>query len=80
MISLPLQIKSVPLETRPDSPREPGMQPRDPCLPWRGKLGPGHTLRWTWNTYKHTQAIFTKTDHMQCQKTSLYKFQRTEII
>ena len=34
----------------------------------------------TWNTYKHTQAIFTKTDHMQCQKTSLYKFQRTEII
>ena len=21
------------------------MQPRDPCLPWRGKLGPGHTLR-----------------------------------
>ena len=22
-----------------------GMQPRDPCLPWRGKLGPGHTLR-----------------------------------
>ena len=23
----------------------PGMQPRDPCLPWRGKLGPGHTLR-----------------------------------
>ena len=35
----------LPLETRPDSPREPGMQPRDPCLPWRGKLGPGHTLR-----------------------------------
>ena len=33
------------LETRPDSPGEPGMQPRDPCLPWRGKLGPGHTLR-----------------------------------
>ena len=29
----------------PDSPGEPGMQPRDPCLPWRGKLGPGHTLR-----------------------------------
>ena len=26
-------------------PGEPGMQPRDPCLPWRGKLGPGHTLR-----------------------------------
>ena len=23
-------------ETRPDSPGEPGMQPRDPCLPWRG--------------------------------------------
>ena len=22
-----------------------GMQSRDPCLPWRGKLGPGHTLR-----------------------------------
>ena len=30
------------LETRPDSPGEPGMQPRDPCLPWRGKLGPGY--------------------------------------
>ena len=29
----------------PDSPGEHGMQPRDPCLPWRGKLGPGHTLR-----------------------------------
>ena len=27
------------------TPGEPGMQPRDPCLPWRGKLGPGHTLR-----------------------------------
>ena len=26
----------LPLETRPDSPGEPGMQPRDPCLPWRG--------------------------------------------
>ena len=26
------------LETRPDSPGEPGMQPRDPCRPWRGKL------------------------------------------
>ena len=24
----------LPLETRPDSPGEPGMQPRDPCLPW----------------------------------------------
>ena len=35
----------LPLETRPDSPGVPGMQPRDPCLPWRGKLGPGHTLR-----------------------------------
>ena len=28
----------LPLETRPDSPGEPGMQPRDPCLPWRGKF------------------------------------------
>ena len=28
----------LPLETRPDSPGEPGVQPRDPCLPWRGKL------------------------------------------
>ena len=27
------------------SPGEPGMQPRDPCLPWRGILGPGHTPR-----------------------------------
>ena len=33
------------LETRPYSPGEPGMQPRDPCLPWRGILGPGHTPR-----------------------------------
>ena len=33
----------VSLETRPDSPGEPGMQPLDPCLPWRGILGPGHT-------------------------------------
>ena len=24
----------LPLETRPDSPGEPGMQPRHPCLPW----------------------------------------------
>ena len=22
-----------------------GMQPRDPCLPWRGIIGPGHTPR-----------------------------------
>ena len=36
----------LPLETRPDSPGEPGMQPRDPCLPWRGIWGPGHTPRW----------------------------------
>ena len=35
----------LPLETRPDSPGQPGMQPRDPCLPWRGILGPGHTPR-----------------------------------
>ena len=35
----------LPLETRPDSPGKPGMQPRDPCLPWRGILGPGHTPR-----------------------------------
>ena len=27
------------------TPGEPGMQPRDPCLPWRGILGPGHTPR-----------------------------------
>ena len=43
--SMRLQTVGHPLETRPDSPGEPGMQPRDPCLPWRGKLGPGHTLR-----------------------------------
>ena len=36
----------LPLEARPDSPGEHGMQPRDPCLPWRGALGPGHTPRW----------------------------------
>ena len=29
----------LPLETRPDSPGESGMQPRDPCHPWREKLG-----------------------------------------
>ena len=41
-----LKIRAeINLETRPDSPGEPGMQPRDPYLPWRGKLGPGHTLR-----------------------------------
>ena len=33
----------LPLETRPDSQEEPGMQPRDPCLPWRGILSPGQT-------------------------------------
>ena len=36
--------------TRPSelvtTPGEPGMQTRDPCLPWRGILGPGHTPRW----------------------------------
>ena len=32
----------LPLEVRPDSPGESGMQPRDPCRPWREKLGPGH--------------------------------------
>ena len=32
-------------ETRPDSPGEPVVQPRDPCLSWRGILGPGHTPR-----------------------------------
>ena len=29
-----LRVPWLPLETRPDSPGEPGMQPRDPCLPW----------------------------------------------
>ena len=33
------------LETRPDTQGDPGMQPRDPCLPWRGTLGPGHKPR-----------------------------------
>ena len=40
-----VRIVKATLETRPDSPEEPGMQPRDPCLPWRGILGPGHTPR-----------------------------------
>ena len=31
----------LPLEARPDSPGESGMQTRDPCLPLRGILGPG---------------------------------------
>ena len=35
----------LPLEARPDSPGEHGMQPRDPCPPWRGALGPGHKTR-----------------------------------
>ena len=35
----------LPLETRSDSPGEPGMQPRDACFPWRGIVGPGHTPR-----------------------------------
>ena len=33
------------IETRPDSPGEPGMQPRDPCLPWRGKLCESWTVK-----------------------------------
>ena len=44
-MQLPGKEEGLPLETRPDSPGEPGMQPRDPCLPWRGILGPGHTPR-----------------------------------
>ena len=35
----------LPFETRPDSPGEYGMQPRDPCLPLRAISGPGHTPR-----------------------------------
>ena len=35
----------LPLEARPDSPGDHGMQLRDPCLPWRGALGPGHRPR-----------------------------------
>ena len=30
----------LPLESSSDSQDASGMQPRDPCLPWRGKLGP----------------------------------------
>ena len=44
-VTVGLAICEFYLETRPDSPGEPGMQPRDPCLPWRGILGPGHTPR-----------------------------------
>ena len=42
-----IRKKSKPSKSciAPDSPGEPGMQPRDPCLPWRGILGPGHTPR-----------------------------------
>ena len=32
-------------EARPDSTGDSGMQPRDPCLPLRVLLGPGHTPR-----------------------------------
>ena len=49
MLETPSGLKGIqvmPRTTRPDSPGEPGMQPRDPCLPWRGILGPGHTPRW----------------------------------
>ena len=35
----------LPLEAKPDSPVESGVRPRDPCLPMRGLLGPGHTPR-----------------------------------
>ena len=35
----------LPLEAKPDSPVESGVRPRDPCLPLRGLLGPGHTPR-----------------------------------
>ena len=33
------------LETRPDSPGEFGMQPRDSCRPWSGTLCPRHKPR-----------------------------------
>ena len=36
----------LPLYTRPDSSGESGMQPRDPCCPWRGTLCPGQKPRW----------------------------------
>ena len=35
----------LPLEARPDSTGDSGVQPRDPCLPLRVLLGPGHTPR-----------------------------------
>ena len=35
----------LPLEARPDSKGESGVQSRDACLPLRGLLGPGHTPR-----------------------------------
>ena len=37
--------KASTLETRPDSPGEFGMQPRDPCRPWSGTLCPRHKPR-----------------------------------
>ena len=36
----------LPLQASPDPPGESGMETRDPCLPLRGILGPGHTPRW----------------------------------
>ena len=32
----------LPFEMRPDFPGESGIQPRNPCRPWRGILSPGH--------------------------------------
>ena len=42
----------LPLEARPDSPGESGMETRDLCLPLRGILGPGHLLFLIWRRRK----------------------------
>ena len=51
-ITLPTKVRLIKAMVFPvvmygcaDSPGQPGMQPRDPCLPWRGIVGPGHTPR-----------------------------------
>ena len=43
LLEPPERPQGSPASSSVWSPGEHGMQPRDPCLPWRGILGPGHT-------------------------------------
>ena len=45
LVKMDLAESLLPLQASPDPPGESGMETRDPCLPLRGILGPGHTPR-----------------------------------